>query len=60
MAASIQSVKARQIFDSRGNPTVEVRASLPSPAFSGSISIQAWSLHAVLRPRFIDLAWRSS
>jgi enolase len=26
MAATIQSVKARQIFDSRGNPTVEVRA----------------------------------
>jgi hypothetical protein len=25
MAATIQSVKARQIFDSRGNPTVEVR-----------------------------------
>jgi enolase len=60
MAATIQSVKARQIFDSRGNPTVEVRASLPSPAFPGSISIQAWSRHAVLRPRFIDLAWRGS
>ena len=29
--ATIQSVKARQIFDSRGNPTVEVRSpeSLP-------------------------------
>ncbi|KAM0863945.1 hypothetical protein ACQ4PT_044243 [Festuca glaucescens] len=25
MAATIQSVKARQIFDSRGNPTVEER-----------------------------------
>jgi hypothetical protein len=24
-AVTIQSVKARQIFDSRGNPTVEVR-----------------------------------
>jgi enolase len=60
MAATIQSVKARQIFDSRGNPTVEVRASLPSPAFAGSISIQAWSRHAVPRPRLIDLAWRGS
>ncbi len=26
MAVTIQSVKARQIFDSRGNPTVEVYA----------------------------------
>ena len=25
MAITIQAVKARQIFDSRGNPTVEVR-----------------------------------
>ncbi|XP_062205424.1 enolase 2-like [Phragmites australis] len=45
MAATIQSVKARQIFDSRGNPTVEVdvccsdgtfaRAAVPSGASTG-------------------------
>ncbi|KAI4993025.1 hypothetical protein ZWY2020_007338 [Hordeum vulgare] len=44
-AATIQSVKARQIFDSRGNPTVEVdvccsdgtfaRAAVPSGASTG-------------------------
>src|SRR5574339_381048 len=43
--ATIQSVKARQIFDSRGNPTVEVdivlsdgtlaRAAVPSGASTG-------------------------
>jgi enolase len=41
---SIQSLKARQIFDSRGNPTVEVdvttskglfRAAVPSGASTG-------------------------
>ncbi|KAI4977392.1 hypothetical protein ZWY2020_057304 [Hordeum vulgare] len=31
MAATIQSVKARQIFDSRGNPTVEVRICVSDP-----------------------------
>ncbi|VAI26497.1 unnamed protein product [Triticum turgidum subsp. durum] len=43
MAATIQSVKARQIFDSRGNPTVDVccsdgtfaRAAVPSGASTG-------------------------
>ena len=43
--ATIDSVKARQIFDSRGNPTVEVdmvadgvlsRASVPSGASTGA------------------------
>ena len=43
-AATIKSVKARQIFDSRGNPTVEVdvvttkgeyRAAVPSGASTG-------------------------
>ena len=29
MAVTIASVKARQIFDSRGNPTVEVRGGMP-------------------------------
>jgi len=28
MAVTIASVKARQIFDSRGNPTVEVRGEI--------------------------------
>jgi hypothetical protein len=28
MAVTITSVKARQIFDSRGNPTVEVRGEI--------------------------------
>jgi len=45
MMASIDSVKARQIFDSRGNPTIEVdimsggelhRASVPSGASTGA------------------------
>ena len=31
MAGTIQSVKSRQIFDSRGKPTVEVRRTRPSP-----------------------------
>ncbi|KAK5836295.1 Enolase 2 [Gossypium arboreum] len=35
MAVTIVSVKARQIFDSRGNPTVEVRAAVPSGASTG-------------------------
>ncbi|KAI4976045.1 hypothetical protein ZWY2020_049652 [Hordeum vulgare] len=47
-AATIQSGKARQIFDSRGNPTVEVdvccsdgtfaRAAVPSGALTGGCS----------------------
>lgn len=45
----IQSILARQIFDSRGNPTVEVdvvtdlglfRAAVPSGASTGKISIR--------------------
>ena len=45
--AAITSIKARQIFDSRGNPTVEVRplfrfdtfeVSLISPIYLSSIS----------------------
>ncbi len=43
--AAIESIRARQIFDSRGNPTVEVdlmsggqlhRASVPSGASTGA------------------------
>lgn len=43
-ASSIQNIKARQIFDSRGNPTVEAdvitdlglfRAAVPSGASTG-------------------------
>ena len=45
MAHAIESIKARQIYDSRGNPTVEVdmvvggvmsRASVPSGASTGA------------------------
>ena len=44
MFSTIQAIKARQIFDSRGNPTVEVdlstekgcfRAAVPSGASTG-------------------------
>lgn len=47
---SLKSVKARQIFDSRGNPTVEVdvvttlglfRAAVPSGASTGKTSLFA-------------------
>ncbi|CAL5350802.1 unnamed protein product [Camellia sinensis] len=48
--ATIKSIKARQIFDSRGNPTVEVdlhlsndayvRAAVPSGASTGVISVR--------------------
>ena len=31
MAGTIQSVKSRQIFDSRGKPTIEVCRTRPSP-----------------------------
>ncbi|GJM91113.1 hypothetical protein PR202_ga07457 [Eleusine coracana subsp. coracana] len=62
MAATIQSVKARQIFDSRGNPTVEVGARFLLRSLSpypGSVLIWALSRHAVLRLRLVDLVgWR--
>lgn len=54
MAATIQSVKARQIFDSRGNPTVEVPALSALRALSpypGSVLSWTLSRHAVLRLR---------
>jgi len=49
MAVTIASVKARQIFDSRGNPTVEVdvvlsdgslaRGAVPSGASTGTCAL---------------------
>ena len=56
--ASIKSVKARQIFDSRGNPTVEVdvtlsdgtvaRAAVPSGASTGNFILSYILLLSVL------------
>jgi enolase len=52
---SIESIKARQIFDSRGNPTVEVdiitakgsfRAAVPSGASTGKNSFGVIILEA--------------
>jgi hypothetical protein len=51
MAATIQSVKARQIFDSRGNPTVEVRAP-PNSGPSSSSKVSRDQRDLELEPRF--------
>ncbi|KAG5086675.1 hypothetical protein JHK82_054072 [Glycine max] len=61
--ATIVSIKARQIFDSRGNPTVEVdltcsdgtfaRAAVPSGASTGILTHSFLSI-PILPPRFVD------
>jgi enolase len=56
---SIKTVKAREILDSRGNPTVEVeittdkglfRAGVPSGASTGK-------LEGILTKKLLELAW---
>jgi hypothetical protein len=39
MAVTITWVKARQIFDSRGNPTVEVRRFFALPSLPGAVNL---------------------
>jgi enolase len=43
MAVTISSVKARQIFDSRGNPTVEVQFYLAA-SFLDSVCLACFDL----------------
>ncbi|KAM0863946.1 hypothetical protein ACQ4PT_044243 [Festuca glaucescens] len=45
MAATIQSVKARQIFDSRGNPTVEIVEIERIPRFPHTMVLEGGSIH---------------
>jgi len=49
MAVTIASVKARQIFDSRGNPTVEVRGGMPKSIEGGKGGCSVSVLHVAVR-----------
>jgi len=46
---TIASVKARQIFDSRGNPTVEVRGGMPKSIEGGKGGCSVSVLHVAVR-----------
>jgi hypothetical protein len=59
MAVTISSVKARQIFDSRGNPTVEVQFYLAA-SFLDSVCLACFDLLHVFFWTWIELCpvWR--